>query len=191
MSCQMWSCQVKHVLLGIVKAWGVPNQWSLCLLFVFETIFPTWFRKTCNKNGIGSAVLTKVLLERHQGVWAEVPRLLADAWAVGEASTESHFFSSPVVLERAEAPEHVRMKEKSIKKHNLLRSNDSPPLSSWDVSTSPSRLVCFSQPPRKQIGNPEGEEKPNKKYYDPRACIRSAEESTVKRHLDVDVQLLV
>ena len=37
--------------------------------------------------------------------------------------------------------------------------------------------------PRSQIGNPEGEEKPNKKYYDPRACIRSAEESTVKRPL--------
>eukprot|EP00435_Cladocopium_sp_Y103_P003728 s1651_g1.t1 len=36
---------------------------------------------------------------------------------------------------------------------------------------------------QKQIGNPEGEEKPNKKYYDPRACIRSAEESTVKRTL--------
>lgn len=34
---------------------------------------------------------------------------------------------------------------------------------------------------RTQIGNPDGEEKPNKKYYDPRACIRSAEESTVKR----------
>jgi len=32
-----------------------------------------------------------------------------------------------------------------------------------------------------QIGNPDGEEKPNKKYYDPRACIRSAEEATVKR----------
>jgi len=32
-----------------------------------------------------------------------------------------------------------------------------------------------------QIGNPDGTDKPNKKYYDPRACIRSAEESTVKR----------
>jgi len=32
-----------------------------------------------------------------------------------------------------------------------------------------------------QIGNPEGEEKPNKKYYDPRACMRKAEESSVKR----------
>ncbi|CAL1136922.1 unnamed protein product [Cladocopium goreaui] len=39
---------------------------------------------------------------------------------------------------------------------------------------------------RKQIGNPEGEEKPNKKYYDPRACIRSAEESTVKRTLGAE-----
>jgi len=32
-----------------------------------------------------------------------------------------------------------------------------------------------------QIGNPDGAEKPNKKYYDPRASLRSAEVSTVKR----------
>jgi fructose-bisphosphate aldolase class II len=32
-----------------------------------------------------------------------------------------------------------------------------------------------------QIGNPEGEGKPNKKYYDPRASMRSAEQSTVAR----------
>eukprot|EP00933_Yihiella_yeosuensis_P084333 TRINITY_DN98774_c0_g1_i1.p1 TRINITY_DN98774_c0_g1~~TRINITY_DN98774_c0_g1_i1.p1 ORF type:complete len:528 (-),score=109.18 TRINITY_DN98774_c0_g1_i1:144-1490(-) len=32
-----------------------------------------------------------------------------------------------------------------------------------------------------QIGNPSGESKPNKKYYDPRACLRYAEESTVRR----------
>jgi len=32
-----------------------------------------------------------------------------------------------------------------------------------------------------QIGNPEGESKPNKKYYDPRGCMRSAEQSTVQR----------
>lgn len=32
-----------------------------------------------------------------------------------------------------------------------------------------------------QIGNPEGPEKPNKKYYDPREMLRSAEKSTVKR----------
>mmetsp|Transcript_45366 Transcript_45366/g.53119 ORF Transcript_45366/g.53119 Transcript_45366/m.53119 type:complete len:446 (+) Transcript_45366:79-1416(+) len=32
-----------------------------------------------------------------------------------------------------------------------------------------------------QIGNPEGPEKPNKKHYDPRECIRSAEVSTVER----------
>mmetsp|Transcript_13944 Transcript_13944/g.33148 ORF Transcript_13944/g.33148 Transcript_13944/m.33148 type:complete len:386 (+) Transcript_13944:65-1222(+) len=32
-----------------------------------------------------------------------------------------------------------------------------------------------------QIGNPDGEAKPNKKYYDPRACMRSAEEATVER----------
>lgn len=32
-----------------------------------------------------------------------------------------------------------------------------------------------------QIGNPEGEDKPNKKYYDPRECLRSAETSTIER----------
>jgi fructose-bisphosphate aldolase class II len=32
-----------------------------------------------------------------------------------------------------------------------------------------------------QIGNPEGPEKPNKKYYDPRECMRAAEVKTVKR----------
>jgi len=32
-----------------------------------------------------------------------------------------------------------------------------------------------------QIGNPEGEEKPNKKYYDPRAWMREAELATVER----------
>jgi fructose-bisphosphate aldolase class II len=32
-----------------------------------------------------------------------------------------------------------------------------------------------------QIGNPEGDDKPNKKYYDPRMCLRSAEEATVAR----------
>ena len=32
-----------------------------------------------------------------------------------------------------------------------------------------------------QIGNPKGEFVPNKKYYDPRMCLRSAEEATVKR----------
>ncbi len=32
-----------------------------------------------------------------------------------------------------------------------------------------------------QIGNPEGEEKPNKKYYDPRAWVRKAEEAFVAR----------
>merc|ERR1712151_547140 len=32
-----------------------------------------------------------------------------------------------------------------------------------------------------QIGNPEGEDKPNKKYYDPRECMRAAETSTVQR----------
>jgi len=32
-----------------------------------------------------------------------------------------------------------------------------------------------------QIGNPEGEEKPNKKYYDPRKWLRAGEESMVAR----------
>lgn len=32
-----------------------------------------------------------------------------------------------------------------------------------------------------QLGNPEGEEKPNKKYYDPRVWLRKGEESFVKR----------
>jgi len=32
-----------------------------------------------------------------------------------------------------------------------------------------------------QIGNPEGEDKPNKKYYDPRAWMRCAETATVER----------
>jgi fructose-bisphosphate aldolase class II len=32
-----------------------------------------------------------------------------------------------------------------------------------------------------QIGNPEGEDKPNKKYYDPRECLRAAELKTVER----------
>ncbi len=32
-----------------------------------------------------------------------------------------------------------------------------------------------------QIGNPEGEDKPNKKYYDPRVWLRKGEESIIKR----------
>jgi fructose-bisphosphate aldolase class II len=32
-----------------------------------------------------------------------------------------------------------------------------------------------------QIGNPEGEEKPNKKFYDPRAWLRDGEKSIVER----------
>ncbi len=32
-----------------------------------------------------------------------------------------------------------------------------------------------------QIGNPEGDDKPNKKYYDPRKCLREGEVSMVKR----------
>ncbi len=34
-----------------------------------------------------------------------------------------------------------------------------------------------------QIGNPEGEDKPNKKYYDPRKWLRAGEEAMVKRLL--------
>ena len=34
---------------------------------------------------------------------------------------------------------------------------------------------------KSQIGNPEGEENPNKKYYDPRKWIREGEKSFVKR----------
>jgi fructose-bisphosphate aldolase class II len=32
-----------------------------------------------------------------------------------------------------------------------------------------------------QIGNPEGKSKPNKKYYDPRECMRAGEVQTVIR----------
>ncbi len=32
-----------------------------------------------------------------------------------------------------------------------------------------------------QIGNPEGDDKPNKKYYDPRKWLRQGEESVIKR----------
>jgi len=35
-----------------------------------------------------------------------------------------------------------------------------------------------------QIGNPEGADKPNKKYYDPRMWMRAAEEATCKRLLE-------
>mmetsp|Transcript_35007 Transcript_35007/g.108358 ORF Transcript_35007/g.108358 Transcript_35007/m.108358 type:complete len:396 (+) Transcript_35007:80-1267(+) len=34
---------------------------------------------------------------------------------------------------------------------------------------------------QKQIGNPDGADKPNKKYYDPRMALRAAEEATVTR----------
>jgi hypothetical protein len=32
-----------------------------------------------------------------------------------------------------------------------------------------------------QVGNPDGEDKPNKKFYDPRVWVRAAEESLIKR----------
>jgi len=34
---------------------------------------------------------------------------------------------------------------------------------------------------QEQIGNPEGPDKPNKKYYDPRECMRAAEVNTIER----------
>jgi len=34
---------------------------------------------------------------------------------------------------------------------------------------------------QKQIGNPDGEDKPNKKYYDPRAALRAGEEAMAAR----------
>ena len=34
---------------------------------------------------------------------------------------------------------------------------------------------------RSQIGNPEGEEKPNKKFYDPRVWVRKGEETFMTR----------
>jgi len=38
-----------------------------------------------------------------------------------------------------------------------------------------------------QLGNPEGEDKPNKKYYDPRVWLRKGEESFIKR-LEISFQ---
>ncbi len=32
-----------------------------------------------------------------------------------------------------------------------------------------------------QLGNPEGADKPNKKYYDPRVWLRKGEETFIKR----------
>jgi len=32
-----------------------------------------------------------------------------------------------------------------------------------------------------QVGNPEGEDKPNKKFYDPRVWVRAAETSMIAR----------
>lgn len=40
-----------------------------------------------------------------------------------------------------------------------------------------------------QIGNPTGEDKPNKKFYDPRVWVRKAEESMIKR-VTVSMELL-
>ena len=35
-----------------------------------------------------------------------------------------------------------------------------------------------------QVGNPDGEDKPNKKFYDPRVWIRASEESMIARAKD-------
>lgn len=49
----------------------------------------------------------------------------------------------------------------------------------WDgVREYESKNRAFLQ---SQIGNPEGDDKPNKKYYDPRKWIRCGEESMIKR----------
>merc|ERR1711982_24935 len=40
-----------------------------------------------------------------------------------------------------------------------------------------------------QIGNPDGPDKPNKKFYDPRVWIRAAEMSMIKR-VGVSMELL-
>ncbi len=32
-----------------------------------------------------------------------------------------------------------------------------------------------------QIGNPEGDDKPNKKYYDPRKWLRAGQETLIRR----------
>ena len=39
----------------------------------------------------------------------------------------------------------------------------------------------FEGYPQGQIGNPEGDDKPNKKKYDPRVWLRSAEQSLIAR----------
>ena len=39
----------------------------------------------------------------------------------------------------------------------------------------------FSPYLQTQIGNPDGPDAPNKKFYDPRECLRAAEVSTIDR----------
>ncbi|MBE0492043.1 MAG: class II fructose-bisphosphate aldolase [Sulfurospirillum sp.] len=49
----------------------------------------------------------------------------------------------------------------------------------WDgVRTYTQKYASYLQ---SQIGNPEGEDKPNKNYYDPRKFLRSAQESVIER----------
>ena len=43
--------------------------------------------------------------------------------------------------------------------------------------------------PFSQVGNPEGPDKPNKKYYDPRVWIRKSEESMIVRAKNAFVSL--
>lgn len=40
-----------------------------------------------------------------------------------------------------------------------------------------------------QLGNPEGADKPNKKFYDPRVWLRKAEESMAKRVIEACTDL--
>ena len=40
-----------------------------------------------------------------------------------------------------------------------------------------------------QLGNPEGSDKPNKKYYDPRVWLRKAQESMVTRLMKAFTEL--
>ncbi|EZG42617.1 fructose-bisphosphate aldolase [Gregarina niphandrodes] len=37
---------------------------------------------------------------------------------------------------------------------------------------------------RNQVGNPEGADKPNKKYYDPRVFVREGEKTMTKRVIE-------
>jgi len=49
------------------------------------------------------------------------------------------------------------------------------------LTTRHKQLITVSSTPQGQIGNPDGPEKPNKKFYDPRVWLRKSEESAVVR----------